>query len=762
MLLAAAACGWAAGAIAAEKPRARAAGEAMLPDRANPNYVYCEDFEEGRARDGSLGPFRIAKRCGVREGAGYRSRFGFSNVLLENNGLPPYPAIRFPRQTGTIFVHYHLKAPENFYLGRANHGYYLYDSEGGGRGRQGSVVMDHATDHPARLNPKWDPHTINVLRGSGYHRMVRSFEGFEPRTLGQWHAHQIMIVPSEKDPRVGRMKVWIDGELANFCRHDTIPSYDTFWISNYWHSWEYVPKDTLSNLFEAYTAPPHPAFEILLDNLIISKRFIEFGSHRFQVERVRFTDFRPGALAVCFDTTVAAKTVLAEWGQSASYGGRTTVEAADPGYFHRLAIDGLQAGKQYHLRLSATDGQGRTARSDDITFDIGAGETVPDFRFPDWKGEVFPNWDLAGTPVYVRNFRSLAYIAWPGPDSDDLIDTSKPMSVRYSRRLKLAAGRYTFRVLAYDGVRVLVDGAVQVTAPGRTQGHNRRRDFVLSLSAGEHTVVVEHLIHRADDWERSVSKFLAFAVEPEDKTPPALLAQAIYNTRFHRPQEPLYAGRWSEECSVTIDYGPDQRYGQTIGDLQQFSVRPTLRFPALEVGRTYHYRVSAVDLMGNKTVLPDATFTAGDTIPPCKILLSLSRLSENQLQLSFRAPGEDANHGIAAAYDLRWSLQTLHVGNWDAATKITKVAPPQAARSEEKIVLDGFPAGKTYHFGMRAIDRSGQPGLLSNIVSDPPGPEVMDCDGDGFGVGSPAGPDPDDYDAAVPGKANENAEKNTP
>jgi hypothetical protein len=166
--------------------------------------------------------------------------------------------------------------------------------------------------------------------------------------------------------------------------------------------------------------------------------------------------------------------------------------------------------------------------------------------------------------------------------------------------------------------------------------------------------------------------------------------------------------------------------------------------------------------MGNKTVLPDATFTAGDTIPPCKILLSLSRLSENQLQLSFRAPGEDANHGIAAAYDLRWSLQTLHVGNWDAATKITKVAPPQAARSEEKIVLDGFPAGKTYHFGMRAIDRSGQPGLLSNIVSDPPGPEVMDCDGDGFGVGSPAGPDPDDYDAAVPGKANENAEKNTP
>ena len=102
------------------------------------------------------------------------------------------------------------------------------------------------------------------------------------------------------------------------------------------------------------------------------------------------------------------------------------------------------------------------------------------------------------------------------------------------------------------------------------------------------------------------------------------------------------------------------------------------------------------------------------------------------------------------------------MGNWDAAAKVAKVSTPQAARSEEKIVLDRFPPGRTYYFAIRAIDRSGQLGLLSNIVTDPPGPEVMDCDGDGFGVGSPAGPDPDDYDAAVPGKANERAEKGTP
>jgi len=179
--------------------------------------------------------------------------------------------------------------------------------------------MDHATDHPAWLDPEWDPHTINVLRGSGYHRVVRSFEGFEPKRRGQWHSHQVMIIPSRKDPKVGRMKVWIDGELANFCKHDTIPGYDTFWISNYWHSLGYVPRDRFSNLFEAHTAPPHPAFEIFLDNLIISKRFIEFGPNRFQVERVRFADLKRDSFSVHFDTTASVKTIRAEWGESKRY-----------------------------------------------------------------------------------------------------------------------------------------------------------------------------------------------------------------------------------------------------------------------------------------------------------------------------------------------------------------------------------------------------------------------------------------------------------
>jgi hypothetical protein len=161
--------------------------------------------------------------------------------------------------------------------------------------------------------------------------------------------------------------------------------------------------------------------------------------------------------------------------------------------------------------------------------------------------------------------------------------------------------------------------------------------------------------------------------------------------------------------------------------------------------------VTAVDLMGNKTVLPDATFKVGDTIPPQKILLSLSRASDTQLQLTFRAPGEDANYGTATEYDVRWSTDRLTIATWERATKVANLPKPNKARTEESITLDGFPRGKTYYVAIRAVDNDGQAGLLSNIVSDPPGPEVMDCDGDGYGVGSLLGPDPDDYDAAITG-----------
>jgi len=736
-----------------------------LPDRNNPDYIYVEDFESGREQNDQLPVFSIAGRHGVREGAGWKSRYGFSNVLVENDSLPPYPEVRFPRQTGTLFFQWMVKVPSNFYLGLGDHGYYFFDSQtpkGGGRG----VVVDHAPNHMLWFNPEWDPHSLGMLR-AGYGRVLRTFEGFEPLERGVWHSYQVMIVPSEKDPAVGRMKYWVDGVLSNFSTHATPPSLDTFWISNYWHSWEYVPKDQYSNLFEAHTAPLHPAFEILLDNLIVSKQFVEIGSNKPQIERLRMTELASDALTLWFDSTVEARRAVVlcgadgdNWLESAA---EYPVTSEDNGYFHQGRIAGLETGKKYRMQARVEDVKGRTIESEILRFamrpdsypELLAGPVAPVTSKDSagrWRGEVFGNIDFEGAPIMVRNFNSLSFIAWPGHDAELGINTAQSLSIRYTKQARFDDDDYVFYFVASDGLRVMIDDEVLFERKVPTAGHRHERFLRRKVAAGEHELTVEHRIWREQNWEEKANKYLALSIFPESaKTPPVCLSQGIYNTRFHKPAEPVYYGRWSsDDLEFALEYGETPNYGQTAKGAGRL---PRIRLGTLEIGKQYHWRITATDGLGNHVTTPDATFVCGDTIPPRKTLCRLKRVSDTALELTFNAPGEDGKHGAAAAYDIRWSDKPLTIHNWDTATRLPNPPMPQKAKTEETVLLEDLPRGQTWYVAMQAVDQAGLVSLLSNVVSDPPGPEIMDCDGDGYGVGSLLGPDPDDYDATISGAA---------
>jgi hypothetical protein len=352
----------------------------------------------------------------------------------------------------------------------------------------------------------------------------------------------------------------------------------------------------------------------------------------------------------------------------------------------------------------------------------------------------------------VRSFASLSYISWSGYDTDIGLDTTQSLSIRYTRTARSAGGPHVFRFGVSDGLRITLDQETLFEKMGGTSGWTRPGSLRRDVAAGEHTLSVEHAFTRAENWEQRNGRALAFRVTAgAGTTPPACYAQAIYNTRFHKPEEPKYGGRWSTEVEATVEYGETPAYGQTAKGSGRY---PFFTLGALKIGKPYHWRVTAVDGLGNTTVTPDATFTCGDTMPPRKIICRLQRISDSALELTFGAPGEDGRHGQAAAYDIRWSDRPLTVATWDAATRMANPPAPQPSGKDERIVLAGLTKGTTWHVAVRAIDQAGQAGLLSNIVSDPPGPEVMDCDGDGFGVGSMKGDDPDDYNAAVPGPPN--------
>ena len=709
---------------------------------SHPDWIFCDDFETSPAPSG-LPDFSIYELNGIRcGGTGRSSDCSYSNIIAENNCLPPYPTVSFPMQNKTTFVYYEEKVPENFFTGRGSHGYYVFDSTN----NIGSVVIDPEPENTSFLDFEWDLYTKTVLRGSSYQRMVRSFEGFEPKQRGEWHSYQLMIVPSNLDPNVGILKLWIDGELSQFAKTDTIPKFDTFWITNYWHSLEYIPKDQFDNFFEAYTAPFHPAFDVSFDNLIISQEYVEVGNSKFQIERVKFSNLSTGSFTVHFDTTVKS-TSKVEWGETTAYGSKA--ENTTPGYFHSINVSGLQPSKTYYMRISAVDNDGRTV-TDNYSFNTNG--AIPGFSLPDWQGEVYQNTNLSGTPVFIRNFKDLSYVSWAGPNSDDVIRTDQPMSVRYKTSRHFTAGNYTFRVATFDGVRVSVDGQSKVNFPDRTQGYNERRDFTMNLSEGTHDIIVEHIIYRdTGSWDLGYTKYLNFVIEQgADNTPPKIITQGFYNSEFYEPDMPFFVTKCDEECSLTVDYGLTASYGQKMEvDLDEPSPLPYFRFPALTPSATYHYRVTVSDVLGNSRVLPDQTFTVQDTIPPQKIFMTISKTSSTALRLTFRAPGEDAKWGTASSYDLRYSTSPITIYNWGSATKITGVPAPISAGTTQNIDLTGFPSGTKYYFGIKAIDNDGNESLLSNIVSDPKGDEVMDLDGDGYGVGSSTGGDCDGYDASL-------------
>ena len=109
-------------------------------------------------------------------------------------------------------------------------------------------------------------------------------------------------------------------------------------------------------------------------------------------------------------------------------------------------------------------------------------------RFPDWKGEYYPNRWLQGDPALVRNDTEVNF-AWgldspaPGIGLDDF-------SVRWTRTLSFPEGDYRFYTRSDDGVRLWVDSRPIIDAWNEETNYTLEGD--ITLAAGDHYIRVEY------------------------------------------------------------------------------------------------------------------------------------------------------------------------------------------------------------------------------------------------------------------------------
>jgi hypothetical protein len=118
-------------------------------------------------------------------------------------------------------------------------------------------------------------------------------------------------------------------------------------------------------------------------------------------------------------------------------------------------------------------------------------------------------------------------------------------------------------------------------------------------------------------------------------------------------------------------------------------------------------------------LLPDTP--PSDTTPPAVItnLAAVAGAETGSVDLSWTAPGDDANIGTASRYLVRYSTSAISdQAGWDAATPATVGVPtPKPAGQAERMTVGGLTPGTRYYFAVRAQDEASNLGGLSNSPS---------------------------------------------
>lgn len=117
------------------------------------------------------------------------------------------------------------------------------------------------------------------------------------------------------------------------------------------------------------------------------------------------------------------------------------------------------------------------------------------------------------------------------------------------------------------------------------------------------------------------------------------------------------------------------------------------------------------DVIGN-----DDDDTLIDSIPPRAITdLHLRTFGVSEATICWTAPGDDNDSGVATAYDMRMSHDSLTAANFDSASLVW-VGNPFEAGEEQCVNLSELDGELTYYVALRARDESDNWSDLSNCV----------------------------------------------
>ncbi len=174
--------------------------------------------------------------------------------------------------------------------------------------------------------------------------------------------------------------------------------------------------------------------------------------------------------------------------------------------------------------------------------------------------------------------------------------------------------------------------------------------------------------------------------------------------------------------STTTTNGIDGTWvqiAQHLDPADNIWVQDTYSLPNTDATAGFVLRFSSLSNQNNENVFIDDVRLTGisdDFVAPAAISnLSASNPTENSIQLSWTAPGDDGTTGTASSYDVRYATVPIDESNWASATQVTGEPLPSVAGSSESMSVSGLLANTTYYFGIKTSDQSSNTSTLSNV-----------------------------------------------
>jgi hypothetical protein len=407
--------------------------------------------------------------------------------------------------------------------------------------------------------------------------------------------------------------------------------------------------------------------------------------------------------AAQYDIRYSTSTITeANWSSATQVSGEPTPLVA--GTAQTFTVTGLTPSTAYYFAIKAADEVPNWSAISNIASRSTSAETTAP--------------SAVMTLAAISSTSSTVVLNWRAPGDDGDVGTAAQYDIRYSTST-ITEANWNSATQATGEPTPLVAGTTQTFTVSGLLSSTTYYFAIKTADEVPNWSSISNIASRATSTETTapsaITNFAAGAVTcssivlnwtaPGDDGSTGTATQ--YDIRYSTAT--ITEANWSSATQAAGEPTP-----KTAGSAETYTLY------GLQPNTGYYVAIKTADEVPNWSAISNivSRTTANEAVAPAAIAnLAASAATGSSITLSWTSPGDDANSGQAAQYDIRYSTSTITEANWNSATQASGETTPKVAGSSETFIVTGLTSGTVYYFAIKTADEVPNWSNLSNIAN---------------------------------------------